>query len=265
MKKKLKNYGFKYQEPAIQDYRLGGLSKVSRQALQIDGQWTHLLPLGEKQTKNGVETYSCISFACANQVEILFNRKFGLNPNYSDRALAIASNTEIGGNTPNEVYETARKILGFIPEELLPFSDDIQSFEDYHSPKPLNKKYYDEGRKWLNQYDLKHEWINTNPQSLMEALQYSPIAISVDAWRENNGYYFKPKGSQDNHFTLLVGYKENDHWLIYDSYPETEGDFIKKLVWNYWDGSKSLAKGISIKLVNQKQSCFKKLWSFLFG
>ena len=251
--KKLKQYGFRPSKIEIQDYKLGGLSKASREVLQFNGQWTTLLPKDEIQKKRNVETMSCVSFGCENQVTILEKRKFGIETNYSDRYLAIASDTDENGNEPTVVYETARKIAGFIPEEMLPFSDDIVSFEDYHSPKPLNKKYFDEGRKWLQKYELKHEWVNTDSKSLMQALQYSPLGISVMAWLADGELYYKPKNGIDNHWTLLVGYKEGEYWLIYDSYPDTDGDYIKKLKWDYAFG---MAKGISLEKVVKKKCWF---------
>lgn len=245
--KQLKNFGFKPSVIEIQDYRLGGLSKASREILQPDGQWTTLLPQDEIQQKRSVETMSCVSFGLCNQVEILEKRKYNTISNWSDRYLANASDTDENGNEPTKVYETARKIAGFIPEASLPFDESILSFADYHSPKPLNKKYYDEGRKWLNKWELKHEWIDNDAKSLMEGLKYSPLGVSVQAWLADGEFYYKT--GRDNHWTLLVGYKEGEYWLVYDSYPDTDGDYIKKLRWDYVFG---MVKGISISEVKKK-------------
>ena len=251
-----RSYGFRPSKIEIQDYKLGGLSKASREVLQFNGQWTALLPQDEIQKKRNVETMSCVSFGLCNQVEIMEKRIYGVVSNYADRALAIASETDENGNEPTKVYETARKILGFIPEAFLPFDESIQSFADYHSPKPLNKSYYDEGRKWLNKYELKHEWVSTDAKSLMQALQYSPLGVSVNAWLADGELYYKPKNSADNHWTLLVGYKEGEYWLVYDSYPDTDGDYIKKLKWDYAFG---MVKGISLNPVAKKK-CWLLSW-----
>ena len=261
----LKNFGFHYEAPTGDDYLLGGFTNVPHQILQADGNWINFLPLDELQQRFGVETNSCVSFGTCNQVEILHLRKFGSIPNYSDRYLSIASETTPTGNTPNKVYETARKIAGFIPEELLPFSEDIRTLEEYSQPKPLNKKYYDVGRKWLNRFDFKHEWITTSPLSLMQGLQYSPLGISVTAWIEDErGFYVRPAGLRDNHWTLLVGYVENEYWIIYDSYPGSDGKFLKKLAWNFWDAPGSVAKGISLELITRQswlEFFFKRFFS----
>ncbi|MCH8331365.1 MAG: hypothetical protein IH946_08280, partial [Bacteroidetes bacterium] len=145
------------------------------------------------------------------------------------------------GNTPNKVAQALRK-KGAVLEASYPFTRDIRSWEEW--AKPLTSSLLKEAEKWG--YVIKHEWVDTDPKSLMRGLQRSPLGISVYAWRMEGNRYIKPIQARDNHFTLLVGYKENEYWLIYDSYPESDGVFFKKLAWDYNFG---LAKSYSVEKV----------------
>lgn len=247
-----------------QDYFLGSKLSLAQETVDSRGSWIKYLPKDEIQAKNGIETNSCVSFGILNAIEILMKAKFGSAMNYSDRYLAIASETKQNGNTITKVCETLRKISGCVEEELLPFDENITTYEQFFSPIPLNKKYYDKGREWLNRYDFGHEWVNTDKNSLCEGLTYSPLGVSVLAWAENEeGLYFKPQGAPNNHFTLLVDYEWNKHWVVYDTYPGSDGKFIKYLDWNYEFGN---TKRFSIDIINKK-NCFNLIndyfWSIL--
>lgn len=240
------------------DHVLGGVFDKSGPVLVEDGQWLKYLPIKEYQAKF-TETNSCMSFAWLNVMEIMNLRLFGKEVNYSDRYLAIASGTGPNGNTPTKVCETQRSISGAIPEEMLPFSEDIDSQQKYLSPNPLDKKYYDEGRKWLEKYEARHYWVPTDAMSLMLALKKSPLVVSVVAWQENNGIYIRPPGYNDNHATVLFGYVENEYWLIWDSYPDTDGEYLKKLSWDFKFG---IAKGANLAIL-EKESWWKRWWKNL--
>lgn len=260
--KKFKNHGYIEEERnRPQDHELGGIASLDYPDIQPDGQWPDFLPSGEQQKINGVETNSCMSFATLSGLEILFKKLFDMGVNDSDRYLAIASDTGPNGNTPTKVLETLRAVAGCIPENLLPFSEDIQSLEAYMSPNPLNKKYYDEGRKWLAKYKFNHAWVSTDPASMMAGLKKSPLIISVVAWQEGmGGIYIKPPGIRDNHATLLIGYREGKYWLIFDSYPGTDGAYLKRLDWNFGFG---MAKAIKITKIKTKKKWFPRLTKWL--
>jgi len=231
------NHGLIIDKVQPENYVSGAFTKVPKIVLQPDGQWIKFLPADEKQNINGIETFSCASFGTLNALEILFNRQFKLKENYADRYLAIASGTTNRGNSPQTVSETLRKDSGCIDENLLPFSDDIKTFEQYQSPNPLPDNLINKGKKWLAKYVFMHEWVfqggDNKIEKLKENLQYSPIGISVCAWDEYNGLYIKPEGYNDNHWVVGVGYKEPEYWLVLDTYPNSDGIFLKKLVWDY--------------------------------
>src|SRR3990167_284624 len=219
-----------------------------------------IIPETEHQARNGVETSSCVSFSLNNIKEVLERFIFKKTTNSSDRYLAIASQTTPTGNSPTKVCETARTIAGFIPEEMLPFGDNIMTWEDYMKPQPLNKKYYDEGRKWLAQYELQHAWVKTDTQSLFEGLKRSPLMIAVVAWILGpDGQYIRPPGQGDTHATMLVAAEWEKYWLLYDTYPCSDGSFLKRLDWNF---GFNMAKAFKISVVSNK-TWWQKLTDWL--
>ena len=124
-------------------------------------------------------------------------RLFGQKINYSDRWVGIIAGTGEGGNDPHTVCEAIRK-YGLIPEEMLPFRDDLKDINEYYSFKGANKEAcYEAGRKWLEQYDFKHEWVysgyipeDEKKNNRKVALKMSPLGISVYAWGQDSSGIF---------------------------------------------------------------------------
>ena len=215
-------YGFLKPEIKPDDYVLGA-GKIPEEVLQENGNWLLLLPIFEKQ-KKGTETYNCTAFGTTSALEILMKKKFGEEKNYSDRALGIMAGTFPPGNDPNTVAQALRD-NGLINEELLPFSDDIDSVEKYYSPKPLPDNLVEAAKEFTNTYDFKHEWgwswgvsLEEKHRRLKEMLKCSPIGVSVYAWEQDgNGLHIKT--GEDNHWCVLYGFDELlNVWLIFDSY-----------------------------------------------
>jgi hypothetical protein len=236
-----KNYGFKPDTIEPDHYIFGG-ENIPDEILQPDGNWSQFLPAVEYQKKNGLETMNCSVYGTENAIETLMKRKYPGEYDYSERYVGVLAGTSPEGGSPHTVAETIRKQSGLIPESLLPFDNSIQTWEQYYSPKPMTPKYLVEGRKWLSQFDFKHEWvfnsnnyqgIATKQDLLKQALQRSPVAASVYAWVLKDGYYVKPPGVIDNHWVELYGYEDGKCWYVFDDYDQTH----KHLAWDYDFGS----------------------------
>ena len=221
----MKNYGLIIPEIQADNYVLGGVSSVPKEVLALDGQWTRL-PLKEYQNLNNVETSACATFHTLNPIETLIIKRYGLEENYSDRWLAWNSGTTEEGNDPHMVAETLRK-AGVPEQKEWDFEKDIYSFDEFYKNPPPN--LFEKARKFLEKYEFMHEWVDTDPEAMMQALQYSPLGISVYAWVEENGLFVKPQGVKDNHWVTCVGYIKNKYWIVFDSYDNVE----KHLAWNY--------------------------------
>lgn len=258
-----KTYGFIQPKIKPEDYirghpTLGG--KVPENVLQPDSNWLLYLPLREDQIKN-VETNNCTAFGTLNALEILHKRKFGFEVNWCERALGIMAGTRPPGNDPSTVIETVRK-QGALPEDVLPFTEDIDTVEKYYSPDPLHDWLLSQASNWG--YTVKHEWVTPTRDEMIEALKHSPLGVAVYAWKEEDG--FNVRGGTDNHWVCLYGIDSvSDGWLVFDSYaghlkllhPNYQFYFVKR----YWL-DKGVKKNWCVDLKNRLGSFFKDLVSF---
>jgi len=227
--------GFIADDIKQEDY-LFGSGQLQGQVLRVDGQWTDYLPEAEYQSRGSLETNNCVGFNTLNAIEILLQRQFNRKSNNSERYLGIVANTDPSrGNSPQTVAESLRNVAGCIDDHYLPFAPGM-TLEEYYSPKPMTENYLIKGREWLKQYTFKHDWtfqpwekLEVKRAKMIEALKYSPLGVSVVAWVKKGDYYIKPEGVNDGHWTVCVGYKLGEYWIIYDSYDPT----IKHVHWDY--------------------------------
>jgi hypothetical protein len=146
--------------------------------------------------------------------------------NYSERfTFLLAEVDPKRGADPQKVYEAIRH-HGVINQDDMPMTDTIEEFIDKSdiTPKLLAK-----GQNWLYKHDFMHEWLWTSGRRpdnwkavLRDALRTSPIAVSVTAWRQENGLFVSGTGG-NNHWCLLYRIDENGVMWVFDSY-----DYSKK-------------------------------------
>lgn len=228
---KLVGHGFVPSAITEDQYILGASNALPFEVIQDNGNWTPYLPEGERQARLYFDTYGCTIYNTTAPIETLERKLFGEDSEYSERFVYIGTGTRPPGNNPHVICEWIRK-NGLIPESLLPFTDRLQSLDEYASPNPLTMQYTDEGKKWLSQKSFQHEWVATDKHDpketqarLKEALRTSPISVSVVAWQEHNGIYVKEQGQPDNHWAFLTVFDGN-YPIILDSYPP----YIKRLM-----------------------------------
>lgn len=224
------NDGFIPEIPTDEDFQFGdGRIEISlgaaKKVIKPDGQWLDDLPEGEPQRRK-LETFMCVSSSAENFFNIFIKAVYDLIKNKSERALAKTSDTNRRGNTFIKVANSFRKD-GIPKESSWPFTDDILTWEEFYKTIPI--KVIKESQAFLNDWKVNYEWVKFSKKNFIEALKYSPLQVGVLAWQERNGKYYMASGQRYNHATLVVGYVEGSHWLIFDSYEP----FIKKLEWNY--------------------------------
>lgn len=219
-------YGFVPDALITKDNYVMGASELPRVVIQPDGDWTPYLPEDEIQQKYGVETHNCTAFGWTNLIEMVL-KKLGYDHNYSDRALGIMAGTYPPGNTPHKVGETIRK-KGLVYEAVLPFSDSVNTVDDYYDKSLVTDTVSNEAKKWLYFVEFGHEWVFTpehdpaeQRERIKEALTYSPLGVSVYAWVKSGDSYVKPSGTRDNHWCTLVNVEDDGRYKIFDSYDNT--------------------------------------------
>ncbi len=224
----IKEFGFLEDVITEEDYILG--ANLPLEVINESQNWEEWLPVFEHQASR-FETAGCTAFATLNQIECYMKKVFDFEPNYSDRFIYNVAKIIPPGAPPSRAYEAIRK-KGVIDEGLLPYNN---SLEEYSEPRPMLSGYIRNGKDWLSKYEFKHEWItNPNPAKIKEALKYSPVALSVTAWMEENGLYVD-YGQRNTHWTLA--YKvEDDKIHIFDSYegrkilhPDHNTKFAKRI------------------------------------
>ena len=212
---------------------LGSAASIKSPEL-TDGHWYKLghVPDGERQGNPFMDSNNCTGFGYTNRVEILWHRVFGAWRNFSDRWVGIISGTEPPGNNQHTVAEAARE-YGLVDEIDLPFNDSIDEVGKFYAPKPLTRALLAKGEQFLREHTIRHDWVESNPAAFKYALRFSPIGIAVTAWyKGDDGLYYFPEGMGHNHDTTLVDYEEGKYWLIFDSYPDDDGSYLKKIRWD---------------------------------
>ena len=261
-------YGFIHPIVEEKDFILGAERHAPFKVVLESGDWRSGIPLGEVQRRGSFDSYGCTNWAWNNLIEIFGKKIFGLDWNWSERFLAVMSGQTTIGNDPSKVAEALRN-YGTLKEERLPFTDAIQTWTQYFSPNPMTQELKSEASYFLDDFEFKHEYIFTygtplaeKQRLLQEALKRSPVGVSVYAWKQDeSGIYVKQEGDRDTHWTCLVAAEPNVCWWIYDSY-EQNGDYMKKLAWNY---NFDIAKGFYLHKKTEEEKKEKRniIWQIL--
>lgn len=249
------NNGFIKDEIKISDYVFGA-GNIDGNILRPDGDWRDYCPKYELQRQNGLETMNCATFHTLNPIEIIFEEQYGiLDSDFSERYTGTLAETSRAGNSPHKVAEAIRK-RGLVPEEMLPFSSEINTWEEYYAP--IDSRLLKEGKQWLTEWDFGHDWVFLDHMTLGEkherlknALKYSPLGVSVHAWVSEDDVYFK-QGEADNHWCTLV-YADDEYWYVFDTYEP----FLKKLRKDYDFG---IAKRYTINRNPKRPNWVVDLW-----
>ncbi len=215
-----------------------GTTELKETILNPSGTWMDKLPDGETQRRKGIETNSCTIHTISNAEDML-KKCLGEPVNSSERYLAnVAENKNIlnpsVGADPHRVAEMRRNESGSVLEDLAPWLDSIQTVDDYYSldVMPLIPTAVREYKRWR----FNHKWLwsgNPPPQEkrvrIKDGLKKGVVGVSGVAWVSGPGYYIKPFGATDGHNFIIAEAQDALPYKAWDSYPESEGDFIKDL------------------------------------
>jgi hypothetical protein len=208
-------------------YVLGG-SKTPFVPYNESGDWEQWLPRYENQTtKLGDETSGCTVWASQNQLETLYRFLYNEEPNYAERFnYILAGVVPNRGGDPQSAHESIRKD-GVIDNRFLPMTD---SLEDFMDKSDITGSLLAQGQYWLKRHEYKHEWLWTKRPAnyieiLKDALQTSPIAVSVSAWNLVGDEYVS-YGDVNNHYCLLYKIEDGHPW-VFDSYDHSKKKLSK--------------------------------------
>lgn len=212
----------------IQDWRYGSSpldTKITKPNF-----WKDYLPIIEYQIENGVETWSCVSFSALNCLEVLYKYHTGQELNFNDRYIASLSGTTNVGNYFRTVWDTIRE-YGLLPQVDLPFIG--LTFDEYVDKTAVKPEMIENGKSFLQDWDIYYEFVEGTPDSLYQALGGSPLQVSVKyANMSSEDDILSPEG-KTNHAVMLFNAKYGEYWEIFDHYTS----IIKRYAWNYKFGA----------------------------
>lgn len=223
----IKKTNFVYPEIKEEDFVFGSATEVAAIEVNPDHDWRFDVPPEEDQARNGVESSSCFVAAQTHADATYQEGVYGIkDQNFSERWILVHSKATPSGGDPLKAAQAIRD-YGMIPDELLPFSDDIHSWEEFNSLKGGNEtKCKEAGEKdkaqWDRKYDIifrREEDVKVKYTKAKQALGYTVPCVSVHAWVQNEkGEYIKLHGANDNHFVELLYIDEQNRPWIRDTY-----------------------------------------------
>jgi hypothetical protein len=161
-----------------EDWLAGAFTFISFEERNPSGNWVPYLVQREKQSGKQ-DSMSCVSFSACSSIEIQEKFLTGIEHNYSDRWIAKMSDTTIEGNWLYKVGDVVRK-MGMVPEEKYPAPPNY-TFAEYHAaiPEPLLSTLKNTGAAWLEQWDVKTEFVPTDKESIRKHLKHAPLQIII--------------------------------------------------------------------------------------
>lgn len=257
------NHGLILKSPSPEEWRLGsGLAsqKFGAEDINPEGDWTPYKMPDERQSNGRFDSMACAVFATLKAWAMLAKcHGFDFPSDMSERYSAVMCGTTPQGTDPHDVGEITRKSAGVIPQAAMPWTDEIDTFEEFfdrrmaHSMHPF-------GRKLLDRFELGHEWIfqwgnSLSPKEkeilLRSALKRGTVCVSADgSWQKKGKFYNKNVGDTDGHWVTALGFN-GKRLVIHDQYPP----FVKELAPGY---DHTVAKLYFLKRKDEKVRSF---WS----
>jgi len=248
----MQNFGLIEQNPEIEDYVLGSDNGLILPVLRQNRDWQDVLPTKEfqKNYETGFDTYGCVSFSALNCHEMYAKAAHKQDWNKSDRFTVVASFTKPGkGNSLKTVAQSIHT-RGVVDEKSYPFNVGTQA--EYYK-RPMPKELYDEGKKSLEEWDFKYDWVGSGGVSaddIYEALLYTPVQVTLlsnSSIPIKDGIY-QPNGTEKtNHAVTAVYAVKGEFVRIYDHYLKT----LKDYAWDCYFGS--AMRHVSLKKEAQKE------------
>ena len=222
----MKQSGFITKYPEPQDWKMGAETGIS--LIRNIPDWTPHLPSKEKQYNANFDTLSCTTFATMSILEAQLNwlltssnmpiesskwlKESGYideagKVNFSDRFIAIMSNTTKTGNDFRTVIEAIRT-HGLIPEKEFPFGGT--KWEEYHDKSLITGAMLKKAQEFKNLFNVNWDWLwfdekgGFNEMSISKQnITTAPILMGIT--------------TPATHATVLYGVTDTD-FMVFDTY-----------------------------------------------
>ena len=220
------------------DYILGSSPVIKK---EINTNWKDWKPEHEIQAKRYFDTVSCVSYSATDVIEYLFTWALNNNQisqadvkwlkdngyfkngliNFSDRFVAILGETTKAGAYQYKVGDAIRK-YGLIPQDMLPTTDDIKSFEEYIGFE-ITQEMLDLGKEFIKRFPINYEWAFN-----IDALKYAPIQVCV-SYADGEGILCPT--TKVNHAIVAIN-ATDDYIEVDDSYQRQFKKYCHKAVYS---------------------------------
>lgn len=226
------------------------------------GDWTELKCADEDQRKYGYDSNGCANFATIKPYLMLAKlcKYDDFLKDASERYTGCHAGTSRIGTDPHIVAESIRKVAGLVPQEVMPWWEEVDTYEEFYNHK-VASSLLPLGKKLLDRYEFGNEWVfpygnrytpKEKAELLRKALKRGTVAASVKAWRKDGKYYTKNKGEKDNHWVTVLSLGKRAK--IHDQYTP----FVKELDVDY---DFNAAKVYFLKRKEEKQRSFwSEIW-----
>ncbi len=218
---------FKYPE-ITEDHKAYTYGSANAgEVIRPNGDWRDYLPPEEEQNRHNVESSACYIEAQQHAIAVILEEEYAMpDLNFAARFNALLSGSTENGGDPLKGADSIR-YDGLIPEGMMPFSEDILSWSDFHSWKGVKETLCRiAGKLWLKKWEpnnwivfKREDSIQAKYIKLRDALKRSPVPMSVYAWIDDNDIYTKPEGLRDTHLTLCIHVDEKNRPYFFDTYP----------------------------------------------
>jgi hypothetical protein len=207
------------EKPKVNDWIARGYSPLDTPDLVINSDWSNHLPVVEYQNGGNYDRSACGDYAITNALEMLYHRLTGREINFSDRALAKMSDTDIiKGGWLSKIFDAARN-QGLLLESEWP---DTNVKEDYYGVE-IPQEVLDKRVK----YEIYREWIPVwNKDLIFKMLNQAPLVVLC---RYANGTDILNPAGNYNHFVTIFKAVKGEYWEVFDHYTTSR----KKYAWDY--------------------------------
>ena len=222
----MKYIGLKPQEektPADGKALLGGILEQENST----GDWRSFLPVFEAQHGTYFDTSMCTNFTCENQIVMLIKKKYGLEPNYSERFMAVTSGTKPGIGNYASNANNSPKSFGMVEESVCPWNRDRNAPAEEREVefvfRPIKDGILELGRKWpVEEFEYNWNWVQRTGEVdhsiLREALKISPVGVSIALGKKDASGVFQRTERQLCHRVTATYVHPDGKVDIFDHY-----------------------------------------------
>jgi hypothetical protein len=221
------NYGYIHEEISHGDL-LFGASNFGTKLFENRDLRGFIPQPQEIQTLKYFDSYGCVTFMILKMICTMIFRKYGIRLNINERATIVASGTiPLKGNTFSNVIQSLIDD-GFLFQEEYPIDFEMKSVNEYF--KPLSKEQKLKMKENSKILSIQKAWINTDPDSVYEALEKGPVGVAWYIGKPNKDGTYPRYNVKANHGITICGADYGRYFYAADSLGGSP--YIKTLVWN---------------------------------